>query len=152
MFYDSAFRFSRFKSAELWFEDLKTNCDVRLYFRSDGGLWQEATHGAFEVPYYTAADAGVDYVLPQTRTKVRIAIDEDLCDPVTKREIRSGTGFQFCVQWTGGAKIPRMRFTADEPTGDKGEIILCDTENEGILLTNTEGATLLYDYDEDFLT
>jgi len=151
MFYDSAFLFSRFKSAQLWFEDLKTDCDVKLYFRSDGGLWQEATSGTFTVPYYVTDSSGVNYVLPQTRSKVLVPIAEDLCDPVTQREIRKGTGFQFCVEWKGIAKIPRMRFTADAPDADNGEIILSCTENEGILLTNITGATLLYDYDEDFL-
>jgi hypothetical protein len=53
--------------------------------------------------------------------------------------------FQFCVEFTGIASLPRMLLMPREDrTGDGGETLLCQGETEGIVLTNP---TVIYDYD-----
>ena len=156
MFFTNAFQYSRFVSAEIWFEEMRTDVSVKLYFRGESELWQEASSGAFNVPYYDAdtcaTDVDATHILPQGRAKVRIAVPEDACDPVTKRQIRSATSFQFCLEVTGVAAEPRMRFTAGDPA-EGGEDPLCNSVNEeDILLTDAGSGCILYDYDLPFLT
>ena len=153
--FGSPFQYAKFLMADIWLQDLKSDVEVKLYFRSDNQLWQEASSGSIKVPYYTkdpAADGGTVNVLPQGRAKVRIAVADDVCDPVNMREIRYGTAFQFCLEITGTASTPKMWFKPEVIPGDKWEKRLCDEPDEGTLLTDSSsGGLSLYDYDMGFL-
>lgn len=151
-FNDNAYLFSKFTSAEVWLEDMRADCSLSLYLRGDNELWQLATGGDFSVPYYTAESQDHKYIMPQGRAKVRIGVQSDAEDPVAQRIIRAATGFQFCIELTGVAKIARIRFTADAPNADNGETRLCTGDDVDIELTEgSDGSMVLFDYDGDFL-
>ena len=153
--FGSPFQYAKFLFLDLWLSGMRADVEVRLFFRSDSELWQEASNGAFTVPYYTsgASELGAgEQVLPQGRAKVRIAIDEEVFDPVSLRALRFGTAFQFCLEVTGVAASPKMWFKAEVDDGDKWENRLCESEGSGTLLTTAGNAGIvLYDYDTEFL-
>ena len=153
--FGSAFQYAKFLMADIWLQDLRSDVEVTLYFRSDSALWQEASSGSVRVPYYTkdpAAGGGTINVLPQGRAKLRIAVADEICDPVSMREIRYGTAFQFCLEINGTAATPKMWFHPQVVSGDTGEKRLCETEETGILLSDAvPDSVWLYDYDTGFL-
>ena len=140
LFFDSAYRFAHIQYADLWFENIRTNLDVKLYFRGDDGIWHPAGEGTFQVPYYT--DVVYD-ALPQSRNKIRINMSKVAALAGTTAD--KACMFQFCLEFTGVAEMPRMLFVPKEDrTGDVGETLICQAETSGIVLTSP---TVIYDYD-----
>ncbi len=152
MSFGSPFQFANFYNLDLWLQDMKSDVTIRLFFRSEDSLWQESQSGTINVPYYTKDPlTGEDTlsILPQGRSKIRVAITKDLCNPVNEHLIHYGSSFQFCLEVTGAASVPKQWYKANVIDGDTGETRLCEEDSDTLLTT---GCTVsMYDYDQDFL-
>ena len=99
----------RLKFVELWVSDLYHDVFFEIFYRPGGyPLW--ATLGSKIVR--VGANS-----MPQRRRKIRISLDKPgaFCDPATHEVLDKATDFQFCIRWTGYAKIEKftVRASAD---------------------------------------
>jgi hypothetical protein len=144
MFFDDAFMFSKLEHAELYFENIKTDMAVKLYYRSESGYWYLGGEGEFKVPYYTST---VHDALPQARNKINIPLLSSTCDPMTRADTNRGSMFQFCIEMTGVGELTKLWFVNKKgATTTLGDTRVCETETEN-LVTAAEASVILNDYD-----
>lgn len=102
--------------ADLWFSEVEGDVEVTMYWKQDGvSVW----HPCRTRPFSFCAGS-----LQGAMVQLRLQPDETNgigCDQVTKTNIRLGTTFQFCIQWTGKAKLKRALFVAKNMTDRIGE-------------------------------
>jgi hypothetical protein len=132
-----------FKFAEEWLSNARGTITLGAYWRADGyELWNACVPYTFNADVTTTSGS-----LPQSRWRLRLPpAGVDTYDPVSGRDVRSGSTFQFCFTWTGAVKIDKVLLHSvlgTEPTADTG----CSIAAGIPLLEGTGGVVLdMYDY------
>ena len=119
------FTMKQFKYAEVWFSEILGDLDVTVYFRSDSHpLWAKTNAVSIRAP-----SSGFG----QIRRHIRLTPDRSTADPAMGDALFSGYSFQFCIEWTGSAKLDKSRFVAETE----------ETVNEMTVPEETEIATAI---------
>lgn len=133
-------RAKEFVWADLWFTEMAGDVDVTLYWRPDGvSVWHPCRSRSFSF---------CSGSLDGTAVQVRLQPHETNgigCDQATKVGIRLGTTFQFCVEWTGKAKLVRGIFAVKPMTDRVGEVS-CAAPTECVTVAATSKDLVLNDF------
>jgi hypothetical protein len=132
-----------YKYTEIWLADARGEIVVNTAWRSDGyRLWNAG------VPYeFDSCLSALSGSLPQSRWRLRMPpAGIDTYDPVSGRDVRAGTSFQFCLEWSGSVMLEKVIFVATpvtEGVPDTG----CDVATCVPLVEGSGGTTKdMYDY------
>jgi len=134
--YGEPFRTKRVQYMELWLADVQGSLTITGYYNTDRfPFWSKFGSGVL-----TAGSDGY------RRTQVRITPTDVDADDLGVL-LDSGYGIQYCIQWTGHAKLLSARMVTTLDKTNKFTVIGCESES-GASFTPTDDTVLLDDYSD----
>lgn len=146
-FQDGGFDRKQLSTADIWVDDLVGAVDWTAQFRPDQYpayvAWHSWSVDARDDSCLTTCTT-LDSPQPQYRTRMRLPLPSESCNPKLSMPFRSGFEFQMRLKWTGHARIKKVRLIAHQEQEDV--FPFCEPSES----TDTEGMTTcestLFDY------